>query len=1114
MAAPVLLVPTDATWTAELAARTALTTGNAYWKVEVDDGGGFDDLTASLDNNGLSISAAGSVFDEATAAQAKWTFRNSPKVWTEGDLAGAPVRISAKIGAAAYIVVFTGYVSEQGCTRSKESMTDDAVSFTAYDPAKSRGLNRKMPPTAFLSYKVAKASTPTTSLAHALAAAMGLAVGDCDFYDVDETKDYVGVGGDTKPFTELQDLAKHYGALLHFRYDGKLRLALWTAAEWNSPTPEYVFDDANVHSFQAVGGNRFCNKCTTEWKQYQTLPAESIVYKNFDQWDDAFKRNAIVVAAGEYWPGGTDADAVGRLEYGFDGEKFPVGTDIVTPTIGASGSGSDIEYSGSGLTIVSFNGSTAATRQNVASSELILRNTSGSPITIRKFQVRGTPLRELAVKKVEHVDATVTDEWDEIEREVPGKYATTDALAKQIVRRYVDFGKEARKEYDAVVDWTPHLQIGTLVTFHPTTDVDLTCFVAEYTHTSKGPHTATRTRVRLVERVDYSATGAGHVTQQTGTGASPTWVAGEAIIASALYEGRCDFRCPGTDDHTAVENALAQASAMGYGSAYLTAGVYDFADDCEVPSNMRVRGSGASTLINFSGTGNCWSVVGSSGTHKENVTIEDMKVVLTIAHDYLMTGVRGTYVDNLKVTGLVFDGLFAAVYFDHCDQSTIDKNFFYDCYNGSFIVDSTRYTIYGNAFDNFMTAINVYTGSVAYKTIGNITKNTMKGNSPFLGGTGYAIVATAGIAVDKALDTVIEGNVIDGIALDSAIQVTSNCERVVVKGNLVSDVGTVYRNVGSGIRVAGKDILVIGNTCINCHGSGAGGIHVVTGAERVVVTGNVCRSNRNRFVNGECETGTYEYQRVPRFNGEASATLVNLGITTDTGVFYSGATTGESAKVTKSIAAGTEAHAAFQDSESTTDLHDQVPGETYHHSVFVRIPSSGGPAAAEVSLVAAYYVSGAWTETEDFASVQDAWEELHVDVTLPTNATGFKILLRIASTAENSEYAYLDHGLCRYEGTKNYHESQFTDDGTETKADNSNSWGQNSSLEWFADTYFPLGGICTHGGVTYIALAANQNVEPPNATYWRPFVAAVVTVSTSAPSGTPADGDLWLQRET
>jgi len=519
MPAPDLLIPIDAAFLAELTARTALETGDIHWKIEIDpDGLGFDDYTSYLENNQVEIrGASSSIFKPCEAANASFRIKNSPKIHSEGDLARCQIKISVKIGASGYIQIFTGYVSDRGCQREKRNLTHDKLTITAQDPAAYRGLKKKVKNQALLNYKICDTGTPAASIAHHLATQMGHVVGDLEFIDILQTKDYVGLDGRASAFAELQDLAIQHGVYLGYRYDGKLRLIVWTAVEWAALVPEYTFDHTNVHEWNAIGGEVICNKAKTEFMQYQVLPAGGIIYKNYDDWDETLLQNAIVVAAGEYWPGETDSLAVGRLNYGYGQEKYPIGINIIEPTIGNVGSGSDIQCSGGLLTLISFNGSTGDTMQNVDSSEIILRNNTGSDITIVGFQVRGTPVREKAMIKVEHVDAAVVNEWEEVERELPGKYATSSTQAKVTVRRWVDFGKAARKRFEVLADFTPHVQTGAVIHFHPNADVELDCFIEEYSHTSRGPHTKTQTRLTLVERVDYNATGAGGVVHDTPT---------------------------------------------------------------------------------------------------------------------------------------------------------------------------------------------------------------------------------------------------------------------------------------------------------------------------------------------------------------------------------------------------------------------------------------------------------------------------------------------------------------------------------------------------------------------------------------------------------------------
>lgn len=573
MSAPTLFIPIDGTWAAELAARTAITTGAAAWKLEIDpDGYGYDNYTGTLDNNKLNVSGHAGVFEGAEASECQFVLRNADETFAEGDLGGCAVRVWAKIGAADYLQVFQGFIDAPGASRTKNSFMDDVVAFTAHDLLKSKGVRRHCLSEALVGFKVCDSGTPSASLVHRLAARMGLSSSDLEVVDVDLTKDYVGTSVDDLALAELQDLTAQHGAFLGVRYDGKLRFIVWTAAEWNAATPEYVFGgdlavaDPNAHwGWQGVGGEVFCNRAVTEFSRWEVLTAGSVVYKNYDDWDELTGQNAITVGAGKYWPGGddgTDDLALGRLEYGYKGERYPVGISIITPTVGATGSGSDIESSGGVLTLVSFNGSTGDTRQNVDSSEIILHNATGSTVTITKLQVRGTPLREKSKNRVEYVDPTMGDEALEVRREIPGKYACTVDQAKSTVKRWVDWGREGRKQYRVTADFTPHVQCGALVEWQPEGGIDVVCQVVGYQHHSEGPHTLTRTELELVERVDKSDAGGGTLAQASPGGEVPSSISKEIPdVADALthaedqagYDAAGGTTTPDTPTITSVE---------------------------------------------------------------------------------------------------------------------------------------------------------------------------------------------------------------------------------------------------------------------------------------------------------------------------------------------------------------------------------------------------------------------------------------------------------------------------------------------------------------------------------------------------------------------------------
>lgn len=524
MAAPELFIPTDAAFEAELTARTALKTGAVYWKIEVDDDfdDSYTDFTSYIDGNQVSVGGSGSIFKAATSGGASFVLRNVPKAWSEGDLAGAPVKISVKIGDSSYIQIFSGYVEGRGAQRQKSGLTGDVITVSVLDPSESKAVARTaQAQTLYAGLKICDTSTTSNSIAHKLAEKLGLTIpDDVDFVALNYTKDYVYIDKQASYWRELQDLALQYSAILGFRYDGVLRLITWSEAEWNSPTSEYTFDSSNVHSFVGVGTDVMCNRCRTEFETYHLL-ATGIIFKSYDQYNETTKENEIEVAAGKYWPSADDQYAVARLNYERDGEKFGLGVSIETPTIGATGSGSDIEYTGGTLTLESFNGTEGTNPGNTArqagSSELILKNTGASTCTITRLTLRGVPIRVTSKITVQHTEAGV-DEWDIVEQELPGKYAVSQAQAEIPCQRLVEFGKEPRARYEVICDFAPQVQAGGVVTFNPTDDINMLAVVEQYEHQSSGPHTRTRTKLTLVEHTSFTSSAGGSTTTTEANG--------------------------------------------------------------------------------------------------------------------------------------------------------------------------------------------------------------------------------------------------------------------------------------------------------------------------------------------------------------------------------------------------------------------------------------------------------------------------------------------------------------------------------------------------------------------------------------------------------------------
>jgi parallel beta-helix repeat protein len=973
VAAPVVLIPVDAATLTALTARTALT-GDVHWKIEIDpDGGGYHDYTSNLDNNQVTITAKSSVLKPAEATQASFSFRNSPKVWSEGSLANCPVKIWVSIGAGAYFQVFFGYVSPQGCTRAKKHLVDDKITVTAYDSAKYRGLQRKVKATAYLGYDICDLVDTAGSLAHALAAAMGLAIpAGVEFYSLPYTKDYLGLDGKSTAWRELQDLAMHYGALLGFRYDGVLRLLVWTSVEWAAAAPEYTFDSTNVHEWSAVGGEISCNVAKTEFSKYYALPAGSICYKNYDQWNEASQTNAIVVAAGEYWPGGTDDLALARLNYQYGKEKYPIATAIITPTIGAVGSGSDIECSGGVVHINSFNGSTADTKQNLDSSEIILHNATGGAVTITKMELRGTPLREIKKLSIEHIDATVANDWDRVEAEIPGKYGTDSTMGKIICRRWVDFGHEPRKEFDVLADFTPHLQCGAIVHLHPSVDVDLDCYVESYTHTSRGPHSRTRTRVRLVERIDWNPTGAGVATHEfIDDNFSPLDI---YIIGAATYSGERVVNCDGVADDVEINAGVAAMVAKGGGTVRVVGGVFNTAAAVVLDDHITLEIAPGAT-IKKNGNFNAVECIGTAGTHKHDVGITGGG---TITRDATDTNVKNLisaiYVDNLRLTiASIRDPYSLGINIFGCtgycrtvDVNGVGGDIDYNTY-GIFVMTSDHFQIEGNTVSDLTSPVvgKIKIGILYNGNGGIITNNTVRN-------MGLAGADKVGIYISGGADCKIQSNKIFECS-DIGIKILNTASRSMVQNNLCLDNGNLIDHG-------------------DCETTGAGNDPHITGDGGSLSNATFARSAAQKYA------GTYSYL------------------------------------FTKTVAAGTAAYAWLVDNNTTTDMHGlSIKQGSYKLKAQVYVPA-GGMDHAEVNLIVSQYYGGAWNDTlVACADSYDAFQAVEVTMTMNAACTGTRVGFAALAAAENTETAHFDNIQFIPMGVANEHQNNFYDAGTDTQ---------------------------------------------------------------------------------
>jgi len=431
---------------------------------------------------------------DATEEYQRWTFEIKNRAGLSVGLhANLPCVVSFSHNGSDWVVAFTGYVSDDGFRRTRGLVTDDTISIDLVDATKRRGTKRK-PEMALLSgFKIVDTTTTESSILHYLASLMGVTV---ETADIDLTKTIVEIGKDTV-WAELQRLRDAFHADMYFRYDGKLLFRSPLEDSYSAPTPEWTFQGDPSES---VSGDACrirgkveevflpvrCNYAKTDFDDLEEL-SEQVVYKNAENYDSAIDAISIEIAGNSYWPGPNEDD-VARLEYQGpeSGEKFPFAVSIGTPTIGAYGSGEDIEATGGALEIVSFNGSTAQTSQNADSSEIILYNDSASTCTIRRFSITGTPYRLKSDVTVEHVDAAVSDAIDYVEQSVDGKYMVDKAQAFDTLYHMVEEGKGRPRQFRFSAPFMPWMQRNAIVNVQMPDEESVRCRIDSYNHRNRG----------------------------------------------------------------------------------------------------------------------------------------------------------------------------------------------------------------------------------------------------------------------------------------------------------------------------------------------------------------------------------------------------------------------------------------------------------------------------------------------------------------------------------------------------------------------------------------------------------------------------------------------------
>lgn len=829
-------------------------------------------------------------------------------------------------------------------------------------------LRRKIKSTfAWADYEVCTPSATATSIVHALLTLAGFTSGEWNITEViNKTIDYfVIVETEGRTYWDvLEKLLFEFGYTFYFDATGDFRLGeLYPATATSTQT----FDETNIVGVLSLGkqARRF-EGVEVEWCAHKTLTG-ALVFSDTTGGDETTKCY-IPVAASDHHPDGVEDYDV-YCEYAVEGYELIYVASAAIDWLGHSD-----------LVLDTF---TSYYRRALVD----IRNSNGSSTRyITKLDITGTAVVRGDPRFTVCEFVAGTEKADKITAE----WITTSADAKQLasgVMRHYRYGYITYR-------------------FASRTLVDPGAIV-----TVQDPILGMDNKVRIASRVDDERTGLviyeaygleAYVAEtDTTTGrvvapkAAPPPVSPHAVtVAASGYQGVADWYCDGEDDDVQIQAANDYlAEAYGGGTIRLTEGSYNITVALSLSSGVQLIGRGVTSVLSKDGNDYVIEVIGTSGTHKENVAIRDLAITRESGDTTNNIMVVATYVDGLYMDGVTFiDSYYGAVKGNIVTRFTVQNCRFNGVAYRAIEVQNGDAFICGNEF--FGTPTRSYYSFGIFAANGRVTiaENMFYDIE-------YSNSYTP-IILNAADGSVVRNNRLDGLVLELA-------------SNGFGGYGLIDLEGG------GSDCIVEQNVIRNCifgqrqHPA----IYITSDEANHKISGNSCVDVGNIIDRGYCEETT-----APMMDGETTPVTSNATWARDSGQKHFGS---YSYKFTKTNATGTYAYIAFTDSVGAGDLHGFVPGCTYLLKAWVYIPS-GGIQASEV----VFDFHDGSDDTVSPAATYDEWQEVTLEFTVSTTATLAYLYLYAAAEAAINEYFYVDDVTVQPLGKHNEHGQHFSSAGT------------------------------------------------------------------------------------
>lgn len=487
------------------------------------------------------------------------------------------------------------------------------------------------------------------------------------------------------------------------------------------------------------------------------------------------------------------------------------------------------------------------------------------------------------------------------------------------------------------------------------------------------------------------------------------------VAAAGAKYSNPNYLCDGDADQVQISAAIAAMSGSGGGTVRLI-GHFIVNDSITVLSNVKIELT-PDTIIqveSYVSAFSMFSIQGTAGDYVDNVIVTGGKLLRATAgvSTAAMVYFNLDYASAVMISGVTIDAavqsyLSTVLDVDYSENILFANNTVYGGKVSGTMVNVI--SIVGNRFFGRASeedAFSFHTGPLVYFFNMNASEEVV--DNVF---RDYRF--TSGMRIIMLTDGIANRNIIEDIEVwDSTLfePIYVDGDASVVAENKIKNAILYHSSDSRAIHIQRFSPDIWNNTVRNCSGGIVFSPSYST--DRPSIKMNTLLDCGNMIDYGMCRHSLGDPDEPPRFAGESGDSVLGGTFTHDYNAY-----------AYKLNASGvSNAQVFFQSSYAAGNMHGTLPGITYTGEVWVKIPSTGGPAYSTVGIEIADEISGSWDKTTQYAvNTLDEYQKITISRTIRTTATGVYFKVMIDSGPAEDEYIHVRKVRFFPAGSNNQH---------------------------------------------------------------------------------------------